>query len=340
MNRDPYLTRVVHRAAVRAMLAPSVHNTQPWRFHLAPSGLEIFADRARRLRYLDPLGRQMFISCGAALFNARVSVSATGYTPVVQRMPDPDSPGLLARVLVGAPSDYLPLAVLDEYIPRRRTNRRAYAHEPVPASVLETLRSAATAEKADLVVIDEDEHRMLTATLAQRADHAENANAAYRTELASWSTDDPTRRDGVQAATVPYLPHEARESGDAVPIRAFDTNAMGWLPSSSGSDTEQCLVLLTSAKDEPADWLRIGEALQRIWLELTRAGYWASPLTQVVEVGESNRALRNALGISGHPEVLLRIGKAPEVTSSNRRRLDEVLVDERARTTAAAEAIL
>ena len=94
------LTQALRRAAVRATLAPSVHNTQPWRFRLAPDALEIYLDGSRRLQVLDPFGRQQMISCGCALFNARVSLAASGVDVEVERFPDPLRPDLLARVRI------------------------------------------------------------------------------------------------------------------------------------------------------------------------------------------------------------------------------------------------
>src|SRR5690242_14591323 len=72
------MTEAVHaspeilRAAQQAVLAPSVHNTQPWRLHADEHTLDLFIDPERQLRVLDPRGRQMMISAGCALMNIRV----------------------------------------------------------------------------------------------------------------------------------------------------------------------------------------------------------------------------------------------------------------------------
>ena len=86
---------------VRATLAPSVHNTQPWRFVLRPGVLDVYADRSRQLLVLDPTGRQLHLSIGCAAFNARVSLAASGTSPAVRRLPDPAQPMLLASIDVG-----------------------------------------------------------------------------------------------------------------------------------------------------------------------------------------------------------------------------------------------
>ena len=64
-----------------AARAPSVHNTQPWRFRVGPDAVELWTDPRRKLR-ADPSGREMLISCGAALFGLRLAVRSLGYVPV------------------------------------------------------------------------------------------------------------------------------------------------------------------------------------------------------------------------------------------------------------------
>jgi hypothetical protein len=317
--------QTLRRAAVRATLAPSIHNTQPWRFVLSADALEIYTDRSRQLRVLDPRGRQMTISCGCALFNARASIGAAGYDPPVERLPDPMQPDLLARVLVGEPRrDWVPIGVLDEEVERRHTNRRRFSDEPVPPEDVAALVEAADAEGAVLFPVEREEHRQSTARLSQLADDIENADPAYRAELRAWTTDDGRRRDGVPAAAVP---HTDAGSGDEIPIRDFDTRGMGWLPTETQSSMRQCLLLLGSAADDPVGWCRSGEALERVLLELTRRGYVASPFTQVIEVARTNAMLRQELALTMHPHILLRVGRAPTTTPTRRRRLVDTIAE-------------
>src|SRR3954451_21960893 len=100
VTNRPALREAVRLSAIRATLAPSVHNTQPWRLHLTGNSLELRADRTRQLTVLDGTGRQLAISCGCALFNARVLLAAAGYQPTVQRLPDPADQNLLARLTI------------------------------------------------------------------------------------------------------------------------------------------------------------------------------------------------------------------------------------------------
>jgi hypothetical protein len=317
---------MLKRAAMRAALAPSVHNTQPWRLVLSASSLEIRADWARQLRVLDPSKRQLLISCGCALFNLRVVLAVDGYDAVVERLPDPAQPDLIARVsLPEARSTWLPIAALDPMIDRRQTNRRRFEEsERVSAESLSAFVSAANAEDAQLFVIQEPEHRVVTASLSQQADVIQNADPAYRAEIRAWTTADPQRRDGVAAIAVPHVDAGAV---DEVPIRDFDSHGMGWLPTRTESSSHQCLLLLGTRSDDPTSWVRAGEALERIWLEATARNYVASPLTQVVEIPATRERLRAELNLPMHPHILLRVGRAATTPTSRRRPLEDVLVE-------------
>jgi nitroreductase len=315
--------QALRQAAVRATLAPSVHNTQPWRFVISPDTLEVHADRARQLRVLDPSGRQLLISCGCALLNARAALAAAGYDPVVRRFPDPARPALLARVRVGTePVDWQPLSRLAPFIEHRQSNRRRFSDDPVPPDVVHDLVAAAASEHAQLFEITLPEHRAATARLTQEADRNENADPAYRAELRAWTSADANRRDGVPAMAVPHVNGRA---DDDIPIRDFDTSGMGWLPGNTRSTANQCLLLLGTSADQPAAWLRAGEALERVLLEATLRGYAASLFTQVIEVPRTRYLLRKELGLDMNPHVLLRIGHAPLTPASRRRRLVDVL---------------
>jgi hypothetical protein len=320
-------TSAMRRAAVRATLAPSVHNTQPWRIHIRPDELSIRADRSRQLSVLDPTGRQLLISCGCALMNARVSLACDGITAAVTRFPDRRTTELVATVRCGdaGSTESADLAELDGFVEQRQTNRRRFSDEPVPEEVLELLETAACLEGAELFVVRRPEDRVTVAALSQHADDIQNLNPAYRAELRAWTTDDPDRRDGVRAATVPHVDAGA---DDEVRIRDFDARGTGGLPTATHSSRNQTMVVLGTTGDTAEEWLRAGEALERVLLEIARHGYAASPLTQVTEVPTARAQLRRELRMIGYPHVLLRIGHAAPAPASRRRRLVDVLVED------------
>jgi nitroreductase len=324
--QEPEHLEALRSAAIRATLAPSVHNTQPWQLVIADDALEISANRSRQLSVLDPAGRELLISCGCALFNARVALAGTGFEAVVERFPDPQRPDLVARLTVnGSKRATLPLATLDVVIDARHTSRRRFAAEEVPPDVVKVLVNAAKAEGGCLMPLTRLEHRLAVASWTQVADRLQNADLAYRSELRSWTTDDPTRRDGVATSAIPHID---ADSHDDLPLRDFDTQGKGQLPAETGSGLSQCLFLLGTVDDDPAAWLRAGEALEHVLLELTRRGYAASPLTQVMEMWHTRAALRSELSLTSYPHLILRVGRAPASPASRRRRLGEAISED------------
>ena len=134
--------------------APSVHNTQPWRFRVRETGLDVYADRGRRLRAIDPDGREMLISCGAAVFGLRLGIRQLGYLATAELLPDPGHPSLLARVRLGRPA---PLTA-EEWdmlaaVPHRHTHRGPFSPDPVPPGLIPRLQHDAIAEGATLVLV-------------------------------------------------------------------------------------------------------------------------------------------------------------------------------------------
>jgi hypothetical protein len=290
------LARVVRRAAVDATRAPSVHNTQPWRFTLAADGLEVHADWTRRLRVLDPRGRQMLISCGCALFNARVSIAAAGYVATVERFSDPARATLVARLTVRVPDvDRAPIGRLQPWIEGRHSNRAAFTDEVIPDASVAALVNAASEEGAVLFPLTSVEHRAAAVRLCAVANGLEDEDPAYRAELKAWTAVDPGRLDGV-------------------PGRRTVIDA--------GSN--DLLLLLGTRHDTPSAWLSAGEALEHVLLEIARCGYSASPIANVIEVAATNVPLRAALDLQTHPQVLLRVGRALSTGNSRRRRLADM----------------
>jgi hypothetical protein len=162
------------------------------------------------------------------------------------------------------------------------------------------------------------------ARLSQKADAEQIASPAYRAELRAWTSNDPSRLDGVRAAAVP---HVDGTSGDDVPIRDFDSQGAGWLPGDTHSSVSQCLLVLGTDADTPQAWLRAGEALERVWLEITRAGFVASLFSQVIEVAAIRVQLRDQLRLGMLPHLVIRVGRAPVTAASMRRHVSDVLDD-------------
>lgn len=286
-------------AADAAMLAPSVHGSQPWTLLLHRDRLEVRADRSRQLATLDPRGRELVQSLGAALFNVRVALATRGWGATVERLPAPGRTDVVAvvRPVPGVPEAGLP--VLADALHRRSTHRAGFLAEEVPDELLAHLARAAAAEGAGLVVATSSGHRRLLARLTREADAVHAATPAAAEELRRWQPDGPV--------------HGGPDRGG--PRRTVDSD--------SGAD--RTFVLLTAPADDPPSWLRSGEALERVLLELTRLGWSASPMTQVLEVPATRAVVRSAITDGAHPQALLRIGHpGPRPASLLRHRQDVV----------------
>ncbi|MEP6853280.1 MAG: nitroreductase family protein [bacterium] len=323
-GRAPNLEAALRNAASRAVLAPSIHNSQPWRFVVRPNALDIYADRSRTTPVIDPTRRQMAIGCGAALFGARAAIAADQLDAVTTLLPDPAQPDLLASITVIGPAPTLDRDAfrLDAVAESRHSNRRQFAAEPVPDDVLDVLSHAAQVEGAWLQPIRSEADRVAVAVISQHADALQNADPAYRSELRHWTTADADRADGVPAGAVP---HVTGASHDDVPIRDFDTKGAGALPGDTQSSGNQTMVVLGTAGDGMRDWLIAGQALGRVLLELTDAGLVSSIMSQVVESPGTRQQLRSDLRLNGHPHLMLRIGTAAPTPPTPRRPMSEVL---------------
>lgn len=315
----------LRRAAAQALTAPSIHNTQPWRLHLGRETLDLELDPERCLPTVDPQHRQAIISCGCALFNARIALAAAGAAHVVERFPDGVGSKVLARIRLlenVEPEPAHDLAELDVVAASRRTNRTRYQAAPAPQDLVDRLAAAAAAEGAILTSVHHEDDRASLAAVSKWADGVQNGDPAYRAELRRWISDDPDRTDGVPASAIP---HVDGHSGDEIPLRDFDTRGSGRLPARTESTRHATIVVLGTDDDGPQAWLRAGEALERVLLHLTRSGYAAGPLTQALEVPAAAAQLRHALRLTFHPQFILRIGRATPTPPTPRRPLADVL---------------
>jgi hypothetical protein len=308
-------TREVDATAVQALLAaavaaPSIHNTQPWRFRLDPvaRAIEVRADRERALPLADPYGRAGYLSVGAAVFNLRVAATHLGWIPVVRLVPAAYDADLLATVqLAGSAADgQSPLGDLYEEVERRHTSRMPFTGRPVPEPVVTEMVSSARAEGAHLDVPD----IMGTRRLVRLTQAAEARNAVHpgrAAEARTWIT-----RPG---ADTPYgIPVTAlgpRDKSGRMPVRDF-TGALPvpHLPALRFERHAQ-VALLWTARDRREDWLRAGQALQHVLLTATAHGVRTSMLHQAMEWPD----LRKATGGSRLrccSQLLIRFGYGPD----------------------------
>jgi nitroreductase len=299
-----------------AARAPSVHNTQPWRFRVGEYAIGLYADTSRKL-LVDPAGRELLISCGAALYGLRLAVRSLGYLPVAELLPDPSRPRLLAEVRLGAAE---PLGACErkllEALPHRHTHRGRFAAGPLPAGLAAGLQHDALAEGADLVLIDRAIDHQKLMDIASPAARRQRLDPLAREDARRWThaAADPAY-DGVPAHA--FAAGNGRQPGH-LPQRDFDLGRGLGLLAGGGPPPAATAVLVTRG-DSRADWLRAGQALHRLLLHAATTWVFASLHTQPLEAAPIRALLRDRLGLPGAPQVLLQLGLARTAHATSRR---------------------
>lgn len=321
---------VVSYVVAEAIWAPSVHNTQPWWFSAGDRQISVYADSARRLPVADPAGREMMISCGAAVFTVRLALRSLGLIPAVTLLPDPGQPQLVAHVTWGQRADTTDYERrLMSQVLQRRTHRGAFDTVPLPAGLLAALRQAAARDGAMLRIMADDARRAELAAAIQAAEDAQRLDTARVRELARWApAPGNPRRDGVQASSYPARPEHTYPD---FPGRDFARGHRWGLPplaTARLARSSGVAALLTTASDGPEDWINAGQALQRILLTASACGVAAALHSQPLELGWLRDVVRKQLSDGAYPQLVLRLGIVTQMAATMRRPPADVLAPE------------
>ncbi|MCW2639076.1 MAG: hypothetical protein JWP76_1382 [Dactylosporangium sp.] len=211
--------------------APSILDSQPWRFRLGPTEIDLLVDADRRLPAAGASGRASpdwassdwassdwassrwassgwasRLACGAALFNLRVALAVRDRAVMVRLQPDRTRPELLARLTPDAPRPPTPTEVrLYRAIPRQHSDRTSFLDRPVPVEVRAELLAAARAEHAWLDLLIGPAAVQATAGLVQTAGEILDRDAGYRAGMLERRRAEPAAAqmkpvDGVPAS--------------------------------------------------------------------------------------------------------------------------------------------
>ncbi|MFB7123096.1 Acg family FMN-binding oxidoreductase [Kitasatospora sp. NPDC056273] len=331
MTLDPALTQMLSAADLRLLAAaggaaPSLHNSQPWRFVPTPDGrgIAVYADTDRSVPLADPAGAAVHIAVGAAVFNLRVAAGRLDREPLVRLLPDVAEPGLLAVLDLSRPAVAEAPFGRDLYpaIAARHSSREPFTQRDVPEAVIGELMAAAREEGVTLAALEEEGVRrvqQLTAD-AERRNAADPARAA---ESRAWlRPDDGTAEDGIPRSALGPQDHDAR-----VPMREFGGRPpeAPEQPPSQRFEALPQLCTLTTHGDGPPDWLRTGQALERVWLLATLHGVRLTVWHQAIEWPDTRWALRDPAAGPGHVQLVLRAGYGPPGAATPRRAVEETL---------------
>lgn len=297
---DTITLRTVLTLATRA---PSIHNTQPWRWRVGTTSLDMYSEPQMQLRSTDPDGRDLIISCGVALHHCVVALAAMGWHAKVHRFPDRDDSRHMATIEVQQHiPDHADIA-LAAAIPRRRTDRRAYSSWPVAGG--DIAQMAARTARCGVKLRQVDAVDRMKAIVAQAVwDHT--SNDEYLRELTAWSG-----RYG-SVAGVPARNAPPSEPDAPIPGRLFAGPSLAQPPDASPADDSAAILALGTDKDDRLARLRAGEATSVVVLTATAMGLACCPITEPLEIETTrDEVCADVFGASGFPQMLLRVGWAP-----------------------------
>jgi len=319
---------ILFTAVEAATCAPSIHNTQPWRFALHADTLDVFADEKRWLPATDINGRELTISCGAAVYFARLALRGLSREVAVSLLPDPADPNHLARITMTgrrAPTDAE--RALIRAIPIRYTDRGVYEERPVPEGFVNELRDGVAAEGAWLRPIESADDTVATAVLLAHADDVQQTDPRYVAELIRWSRYDRSASDGIPRQAVSSTPVSDRTS--TYRLRDFDVDGRATAHREAGAEPPPAehpfVCVLGTPGDDRRAWLEAGAALGWLLLRAAAEGISAQPMTQPLEIATTRGQLTHALGLLGHPQMLLRMGYGTGVPTTHRRPPETVI---------------
>ena len=307
-----------------AVLAPSSHNTQPWLWQIEFDEVTLRADRARAMPALDPQGRELIMSCGAALQHFRLATRYFGCATLLQLWPEGEDSDLLARVRIvhgRPPTDDNKL--LFGFITKRHTHRGEFEARALPAALLRTLQEDAEVEDATLHFAQSEEQRESLAELIERGDLEQNRDPNVRRDVADWIAVGDERKDGIPTDALgidQLFSHFA-----PLTHRLFDQGETLARKDGEMARNAPVLAVLSTTGEGPKAWLDAGQALGRVLLRARSRDVWASFFSQPIQVDAAWTALRHIIGIHDYPQLIFRLGYAAPVGATPRRSVEEVV---------------
>jgi hypothetical protein len=307
-----------------ATLAANSHNTQPWRFRVEPSRIDILPDFARRTAVVDPDDHHLFVSLGCAAETLAVAAAARGWRATIAFEPDGDG-----SIRVDLDESRLRDSPLFEAIALRQCSRADYNGRALDRETLRTLELAARIEGVELLIATGRRQAEQALESIVAANSAQMDDRAFMAELKSWirfsAAEAAATRDGLYSAASgnPSLP---RWLGNVLFDR-FVTKPRENEKIARHVRSSAGLVVFVGADNNKEHWMQAGRACQRFALAATTLGVRHAFLNQPVEVSAVRRQFASLLGLgTRRPDLVVRFGYGPEMPRSLRRKVEEVIV--------------
>lgn len=301
MSRNHPDHDTVRAALALARRAPSIHNTQPWQWRVGDNTVHLYADDSRRVPHADPEGREMLLSCGAALHHLRVAIGALGWDTVVHRFPNPADRRHLAAVEFVPGAGDETVVRLARAISRRRSDRRRFTSWEISPAQVEDVAEAGDASGVRVQVVDSPTDRARLTKAFRDAAAAHAADRAYNAELSAWSGHHAAPQGVPARNAVAAIDPENRPFADPRLPEAVMRDTSEW---------SRMLLVCTSSNDMEA-WLKAGESTSAVLLSATAHGFATCALTEPLELPAIRQRIRDdILHGFGHPQLIVRMGWA------------------------------
>jgi hypothetical protein len=303
-------TQVIRDAVRLACRAPSLHNSQPWRWVVEGATVQLFVEPDRVVRGADSSGREALIACGAVLDHFRVAMAAAGFTANVDRFPDPNNRLHVASI------DFTAIEfVTDGHRQRanaillRRTDRLPFAAPPDWDTFEPELHDTADSDAVRLDIIPDDLRPQLVEA-SQLTESLRLYDSSYHAELDWWTAAFEVSEGIPHSSLVSAAESDRVDVGRTFPV----THHRERRPE---VDEDRSKVLVLSTYDDTRESvLRCGELLSAVLLDATMVGLATCTLTHITEVPASREIVAGLIDQSNlhiTPQVLIRVGLTPSI---------------------------
>lgn len=302
-----------------AILAPSSHNSQPWKFNVSGDEIRLYADKTRWLNVADADQRELHISLGCALENLLVAAEHFGYSYDVTYLPgEEDLIAVVKLAQVQAPGGQ-PMRDprLFDAILTRHTNRKPYEDRAIPESALQMLQNQSADEDIQLYLTSDKNAINRFGDLVLRADKIQYGNPDYRSELGFWLGQGVMGPTGIQAKIAQLY------------IVLFDAGMEQTRVDAELVNSTPILGFISSSENDRISQVKAGQLFERVWLAAEAEGVRVHPMSQALEVPETKAELTEMVPEKGlYPQQTFRLGYAEaEEGHTPRRPVDDVIVD-------------
>lgn len=299
-----------------AILAPSSHNSQPWKFNVTNDSILVFADKTRQLTVADADQRELYISLGCALENLIVAADHFGYNSSVVYFPGEKD--LAAKVVLQPAVNSSGDPRLFSAILSRQTNRNPYEPREISEADLETIKGLSSDAGVSVFITRDSGIKKSFQDLVMQANAIQYSDVNFKSELGHWLGQGVMGPTGVRAKmaqlAVVFLdvgPQQSKKDADLINSTPY-------------------LGFISTANNDSISSVKAGMVLERFWLAATALGISLHPMSQALETAQTKAEIAELLPAQpGMMQVqqAFRLGYGKEeVVHSTRRPLQEVLI--------------